>query len=410
MILSVLEHEKIYIGNERDVSKKQISKEDVEAIRKIDIKNKNIFKWGSRYITPQQWVGVISLPGLSLEILPKIFGSYDEVEIKEILLYMIKVAHNIPTRKNINAKVNLSKNGLVEILIASYLEKIEYYIREGFLPSYQKVVKNITTIKGSIVFSQHINKNIMNPTRFICKYSKLDIDNDVNKLIKHTMVKMKRMSKDFSNISRLNRALIYFDEISEISEYQLSNINIQITSNNSRIKEIVEYSNIFLDGYAISLSSGSKFVSSMLFDMNKIFEVFIYKSYKKLLGSRVLYQYRKNYLVSDMAGIRKKIRLEPDILINTDKGVSMVVDTKWKVIKSFAKESDIYQMNAYVSAIPKVNIAVLMYPKTTTTHSVVGDYKFINISKDKELKIRAVDLSIVRDETLFKNHLQDLLT
>ena len=113
MILSVLEHQKIYIGKSRNISKRQISFSDADAIRVIDINNKGIFKWGNRYIVPQQWVGVISLPGLSLEILPKISDSYDERFIKETLLMMFKVAHDIPTKKNIKAKVNFTKNGLV---------------------------------------------------------------------------------------------------------------------------------------------------------------------------------------------------------------------------------------------------------------------------------------------------------
>ncbi len=409
MILTVLEHEKIYVGNKRDVAKKQISKADVEAIRVIDINNKGIFKWGNRYIIPQQWVGIISLPGLSLEILPKVSDLYSDAEIKETLLYMFKVAHNIPTKKNVNAKVDFSKNGLIEILISNYLEKLEHYIREGLLYSYRKVTKNISTVKGSIVFSKHINKNAMNPTRFFCKYSKLDVDNDVNRLIKYTIIEMKKVSRDFSNIKRLNTTLVYFEEIDKITEHQLENINIQINRVNSRIKELVEYSNLFLEGYTVSLSNGNNSISSMLFDMNKIFEVFIYKSYKKIFGTKILYQEGKNYLISDKTGTKKKVKLQPDILINTSKGFNMVVDTKWKVIKSFAKESDVYQMNAYVSAIPKVDVAVLMYPKTLKTDYVVGDYKFYNVSTNKELKIRAVDLSIAKDETLFKTHLLDLL-
>lgn len=410
MILTVCEHEKIYIGNKRDASKKQISRTDIETLRVIDINNKGIFKWGNRYITPQQWIGVISFPGLSLEILPKVADSYDKTEIKDILLYMFKVAYNIPTKKYVNAKVEFSKNGLVEILVSNYLDKIEHYIREGLLFSYRKVIKNIPTIKGSIIFSKHINKNTMNPTRFVCKYSKLDVDNNVNRLVKYTITEMKKISKDFSNITRINTLLVFLDKISRITKQQLESLNIQITRANSRIKDIVEYSNMFLEGYAVSLNNGENSVSSMLFDMNKIFELFIYKSYRKIFGNKVLYQDGRNYLVSDRTGLKKKIKLKPDILIKTNEGFNMVVDTKWKVVKSFAKESDVYQMSAYVSAIQKVDVAILMYPKTLKTDDVVGDYMFYNSSPVKELKLRLVDLSIATNDTLFKAHLQELLT
>ena len=410
MILSVLEHQKIYIGKTRNISKRQISFSDADAIRIIDINNKGIFKWGNRYIVPQQWVGVISLPGLSLEILPKISDSYDESFIKETLLMMFKVAHDIPTKKNIKAKVNFTKNGLVEILISNYLDQIEFYIREGLLYSYCKVTKNLTAVKGSIDFAKQINKNILNPTRFVCKYSKLDIDNNVNQIIKYTMCEMKKVSRDSINLRKLNTLSIYFEEVSNINSQVASNMKIQINRINVRVKEIIEYGKLFLDGYSVSISNGDNSISSMLFDMNKIFEKFIYKNYKKIFGSNVFYQSGNNYLITDKSGKIKRIKLKPDMLINTPKGFKMVVDTKWKIIKSFAKESDVYQMNAYVSAISKVDTAILMYPKTIETDTAVGDYNFLNAAGTKELKIRTVDLSIANDEIRFKNHLRDLLT
>ncbi len=409
MILTVTEHEKINIGKVRDFSKKQISRSDVESIRVIDINSRGIFKWGNRYIVPQQWVGVISLPGLSIEILPKVAGAYNYSDLKEILLHMFNVGHNIPNKRNIKSKVDFSKNGLIEILISNYLENIDFYIREGFVSTYSKVVRNISTVKGSIMFSKHINKNILNPTRFVCKYSKLEVNNDINKLFKYTLLEMKKISRDYENIKRLKTALVYFEEVSSLSTRQFNEIKIQINAINSRISEIVEYSYLFLEGYSVSLSSGNKDVSSMLFDMNKIFEMFIFKSYRKIFGSRILYQDGKNYLVTDSSKTTKKIKLRPDILIKTREGANIVVDTKWKVTKKFAKESDVYQMNAYISAIPDVNTAILMYPKTTDSSSVVGNYIFNNESDDKELKIRAVDLMYVRDDKKFKEHLIELL-
>lgn len=410
MSLVVLEHQKIYIGHERNLKKYQISKKDAEAIRAVDINNNGIFKWGNRYIIPQQWIGVISLPGLSIEILPKISNEENLDIIKETLLFMFKVANDIPTKNNIDAKINFTKNGLVEVLVSNFIKKVEYYIREGLIHSYNKTINNLNTVKGSIDFSKQINKNIMNPTRFVCKYSKLDVNNNINKYIKYTLIEMKHISRDYSNIRRLNTLLLYFDDIETFSINQVRGINISITRINARIKEIIDYCNLFLDGFSVSLSTGEYSVSSMLFDMNKIFEKFIYKYYKKIYGADVTYQYNRNYLISNKVDNTKKIKLKPDMLIDTKNGFKMVVDTKWKIIKSFIKESDVYQMNAYVSAIPNVDIAILLYPQTSTTKTVIEDYNFCNLGAKKELRIRTVDLSLVGKEKLFIDHLKTLLS
>lgn len=409
MSLVVLEHQKIYIGHKRDLEKFQISKADAEAIRAIDINNNGIFKWGNRYIIPQQWIGVISLPGLSIEILPKISNEENQNKIKEILLFMFNVSSDIPTKNNISAKINFTKNGLVEILISNFIQKVEYYIREGLIYSYNKTINNLNTVKGTIDFSKQINKNIMNPTRFVCKYSKLDIDNNINKYIKYTLIEMKNISRDYSNIRRLNTLLLYFDDVGTFSVNQIQKINILINRINSRVKEIIDYCNLFLEGFSVSLSNGEYSISSMLFDMNKIFEKFIYKYYKKIYGSNVTYQYNRNYLISNKADGTKKIKLKPDILIDTRKGFKMVLDTKWKIIKSFVKESDVYQMNAYVSAIPSVDIAILIYPQASDTKTIIGNYNFCSSGLKKELKIRTVDLSLVGNDKLFIDHLKKLL-
>ncbi|MDF2941242.1 MAG: hypothetical protein K0S01_100 [Herbinix sp.] len=409
MILTILEYQKIFIGKNRNLSKNQITYEDADAIRIIDINNKGIFKWGNRYIIPQQWIGIISLAGLTIEILPKVSESYDIGVIKETLLYMFKTAHDIPIKKNVKAKVDFSKNGLIEILISNFLDKLESYIREGFITKYCKVTRNLSAIKGSLNFSKQISKNLFNPTRFICKYSRLEVDNDINQHIKFTLNRMVDISKDYSNNKRLKTSLNYFGDIKFIDDIDNKKFKLHINRLNVRIRELIDYCNLFQDGYSVNLSIGKNQVSSMLFDMNKVFEMFIYKSYKKIYGTVISYQNTKNYLITNNKSGTKYINLRPDILINVSKGIKIVVDTKWKVVKGFAKETDVYQINAYVTAIPDVDTSVLIYPKTHLTNSVIGDYEFINPLRIKVLKIRAVDLSLVNDEVLFMKHLNDIL-
>ena len=410
MRLTVLEHQKLYIGKTRNLARPQISYVDADAMRIIDLNNAGIFRWGNNFVQPKQWVGVISLPGLSIEILPKVSDSYDEIFIKETLLYMFKVANNIPTKKNVRAKVEFTKNGLVEILITNYLEYVEYYLRQGLTAEYCKVTKNLTAVKGSIDFAKQINRNILNPTRFICRYSRLEVDNPINQLIKYTLHQMQKVSRDYNNIKRIRSASIYFEDVKILDEGAVRNLKIQINRINKRVGTVVDYSYLFLNGYSVSVNNGHNEVSSMLFDMNKVFEDFIYRYYKKIFGSQVLYQCAKNYLITDKANSIHKINLKPDLLITLGPRVKMVIDTKWKNVRAFVKESDVYQMNAYVSAINDVDTAVLMYPKTIESDSAVGDYDFLNTSGKKELKVRTVDLSLIGNETAFINHLKDLVT
>lgn len=410
MKLTVLEHQKIYIKDTRNISKYEISKEDEEALRLVDIKNGGVFKWGYRYVTPQQWIGVINLPGLSLEILPKISSEDNILSIKNTILLMLRVANNIPIKENIDSDVDFKRYGLIEVLISNFIRKVRYYIREGLISSYNKTINNIHTVKGAIDFTKQMNINLMNPTRFVCKYSTLDDNNIINQHMKMTILQMIKISTSSTNIKELKSILLHFNTISIPFNSRQRKLNIPISKLNVRIKKIIEYCNLFLDGFSVSLNYGKHSVSSMIFDMNKLFEMFIYKSYKKIYKSNVNYQSNQDYLLKSKNGLKKRTKLIPDILINIDNKSKVVIDTKWKNKGSFVQSTDVHQMNAYVSAIPGVDAAILILPKTSSSKEKEDDYMFLHSNMKKELRIRYVDLSLIIDDIAFTNHLKSLLT
>lgn len=110
-----------------------------------------------------------------------------------------------------------------------------------------------------------------------------------------------------------------------------------------------------------------------------IFELFMFKAIRQVYGSRVHYQSGNNYLVHSVDSGRNYIRLRPDIAIYSDSG-NYIIDTKWKMPISFAKESDIYQMNAYSTGIGKVERVFLLYPKTSgiraASRTVIALFKY----------------------------------
>lgn len=409
MMLTVLEHQKILIGKCRDAARPQISQEDAQLLRMLDMDNRGLFRWGNGYLTTKQWVGTIALPGLSVEILPKVTESYDEDFTRSALLYMFRIANHIPTKERIPAKVSFIRNGLVEILIANFLDCVEHYFQEGFYASYTKVTRDLPAVKGSIDFSKQMSRNLLNPTRFVCRYSRMETDNPVNRQLKYVLRIMQRVSCEYSNRKRIAAALRCFEGVADLDAARARDGGIQVTKANQRMQLLLRYAFLFLDGYAVSINSGKHKASSMLFDMNVVFEKFLYRSCRKLYGADVQYQNRKHYLITSKSSAAKRICLKPDLLISVPGRPRLVVDTKWKRIRRFVKESDVYQMNAYISAIDGVDTALLLYPMADGAAGAVGDYEFTNSAGKKELRIRAVDLSLVEDEPRFLAHIESLL-
>ena len=143
--------------------------------------------------------------------------------------------------------------------------------------------------------------------------------------------------------------------------------------------------------------------------MNRLFEKFIFHCVRHIYGSKASYQSTGHYLLKNKRSGKKHIRLRPDILVRGNDLKGILIDTKWKMPKSFAKDVDTYQMNAYSTSISNVERVYLLYPKTQNTAAFEDDYEFISEEKNKRiLSIRAIDLSNCLNWSLFLNEIKSL--
>lgn len=396
MILKVLEHQKIHIRKNRDLNKLQISYSDAEIIKAVDQKNGFIFKWGNDYVIPQQWVGLISCKDFSIEILPKISNPSDLENSCKILYKMLDVVYDVPIKNSINAKTKLIQNGLIEIFITNYIEYVKKYIQSGPILDYKKNIKNLKTVKGNIIFSAQINHNAINLTKFMCKYSKMDMDNKYNQIIKLTLAKMKNLSRNNINKKMIQELLQAFDSVK--LNINLDYKNIYIDKTHYRLKDIITLSQLFLDNYSVSLTYGNYNIVSLLFDMNKLFEKCIYTQLKKIYKQNICYQYSKEFLLKDIKTGIKKINLKPDMYLKLE-NFNIVIDTKWKKMDNTTiKESDAYQMNAYLSILNDTKKCIVIYPQSYDNAEFDNSFVIQDMEKDKIINTKTVDLQLLLDK------------
>ena len=116
----IKEFDELHIKEKRDINKNVISKEDAIALQSIIIDTEPIFKWGFKKLTAQHWVGTISLKNLNIEILPKLYGSVSEEQLRAVLTRMILVSHQQPAARKIPG-MNLCNLHYILLAIPFYL-------------------------------------------------------------------------------------------------------------------------------------------------------------------------------------------------------------------------------------------------------------------------------------------------
>ena len=153
---------------------------------------------------------------------------------------------------------------------------------------------------------------------------------------------------------------------------------------------------MFLENIYATLNAGATKIYSMLFDMNLLYETFIYRAALTAYGNRVTYQRKAGYVVSRNSDDKKFICMRPDLTVKTNDGTEIIIDTKWKIPNKFAKESDIYQMNAYSTSSQRVSKVILLYPHLDSTVKMVGKYTFLlGTGKTRVLEIKTIDVTKV---------------
>lgn len=393
--VSIKEYDKLHIRQKRDLSKNIISETDAAYLQSVVIDNAPVFSFGNRCLVAQQWVGVIQLPEFSIEILPKIYGELSYDMLRDILVRMLLVSHQTDSIRRFKASLSTKKNSLFEMLIETYLKELQLYAESGLQREYRKLSLNIQKVKGRIVFNQQLKRNVLAPTRFFCRYSSYEADTELNRFFKTCLMQMAFVTRDQQNKQMIDDLGTFFSSIQDVSVEQALSYEIHFNSINERARQAYQYGRLFLENVYSTLNAGNTEIFSMLFNMEHLYELFVYRVASLVFGNRVTYQKRGAYLVSRDSDQKKFVNLRPDMTFKVNDSECWIIDTKWKIINKTIKESDAYQMNAYSTGINNVSKVILLYPRVSHNDNLVGYYSFLsgaNISP-RRLEVKTIDLA-----------------
>lgn len=408
MKITVLEYERLLIKQHRDEQLHYITSDDAMQLQNIFVGDVPAFVRRDNYVAAQQWVGVVDLKGLSIEVLPKISFCENALQCRKILINMLCSVDHVTLSTPRETSISVESFGFRDLMIYNYIVLLEQYVKSSLLLDYVRITKTQPLLRGKIDFRQQFNRPEEFPTKFRCTYSKYLKDNNINRLL---LCALNQMLDDTQNAQlryRIKKLLLEFTDIQAIPRDIALKLQISFNSVNARVQSSVCFAQLYLKNLSTGFNAGKQKAQVILFDMSKLYEQYIYCCYRKIYGNRVNYQYAKKYLVKSTSG-RKYVLLRPDIVLKRDTGLT-ILDTKWKRIHGFAKESDIYQMNAYGTAFDEVRAVYLLYPYDSDSANYIGDYLLeLAGNAHQNLRIRLVDLSLSLNWQRFRDHLISLL-
>ena len=348
-------------------------------------------------ISTNSYVGIIKYDNIQLNILPKIIGENDS-SCLENLSFMLSYTKQLKIHNTGLAELSKNNNPFLEILIAHYATSLLDALHKHIPHHYETKIDNLPTLKGRLLFTEHIRQNCSNQSHNLCQFDEFTPNNLLNQTLKLVAFILQKLTKVSETRNKLAKILAIYNDVNlkHISYPQAQ--KILLNRNQSIFKEPLDLAKLFLQHSTLSLHEYRFTNLAILFDMNRLFEEFIAQGLMQFFPGKVQVQARQTF-IKDIAGIRHtSYVIKPDILFNTD----TIIDTKYKCLdlpNQKPSETDIYQMLTYARFYNRENI-ILCYPVYKQS------WPLTSIFKDNNCKISLLTIDL--HKPLNTNYLKDI--
>ena len=372
--IKVFEFEKLTI--KPDEFGRSLSKTELNKLYEFNDCNRNIYfvpiRDGVKFCN---YVGVIQIGKLTIEILPKTdqhkSTESDLQQWHQALMDMLRVCKLVSISSVSEADLKKKYNSILDLYFEMYISEVEKIYHKGLIKKYRTVSGNLNSFKGRIDFNKQIQQNLIHQERVFSKHQTFDYDNLMNQILWYGIKVLKQLTFDTNLIQRIRKLELVFPEVKSMPITANHFEIIHLNRKNVIYQKALEIAKIIILNYSPDISVGNDNMLTILFDMNKLWEEYIYRLLKRVK--------REDIEVSRQAKDKfwENRIIKPDLLIiHTigDKTFNYIIDTKWKIIRSNKPaDNDLKQMytyNIYFNAYK----SLLLYPATKLVNESFGNF------------------------------------
>lgn len=354
-------------------------------------------------IKADSYVGVIKFKNTQFEILPKLISKMnsddkiddeERVKILNNLIFMLSYTKNLSINTGENAKLAKTSNPFLEVLIREFANSLFDALKRLTPKNYIRMEDNLKFLKGKLKFTENIKYNCTNQARFYCEYDEYSEDCVLNQLFYYVSVCLYSVSKDNKNKQILKKIIDYFCDLKLVKFNKAKCDKIKLTRQQQMYKKPFGLAKMFIEHSSVDLSRNKFENITLTWDMNVLFEEFIYQVIKRKIKNDQI-DYVKAQKRKDLLKNKKRLTKADIIVYKKDKS-KVIIDTKYKRLRSFEDVSshDLYQVGMYCflhddnSESPR---AVLLYPKYPGYDFEHDDY-YNSLVKEYSVSIKIVDM------------------
>jgi 5-methylcytosine-specific restriction enzyme subunit McrC len=375
-VIQVFEFEKLTLHN--DEQGRYLNTNELEKLYQYNDNHDNIYFTGIRDgIRFKNYVGVVQIGGLTIEILPKTDKKYsgdNEFQIWQgVLLNLLKVCRHINVDSISEASLKRKNKSILDLYFEMYVDEVQQLVRRGLIKKYRKHAGNVNALKGRLDFSRNIQKNLIHKERFYTEHQVYDHENPLNQILLKGLSILKGMISDSSLLDRINRLIMSFPEIKEVDIHKRHFDDLILNRKTNTYYKAIQIARMIILNYSPDIKAGQENMLTLLFDMNKLWEEYIY---------RMLVRSKPDHIEVNPQEKQKfweNRRVMPDIVIREKNSIgteTYIIDTKWKVLdhlKPKPNDDDLKQMYVY-NLYWNAKKSMLLYPSSNNAEESYGSF------------------------------------
>lgn len=383
--IQVFEHHTLYYG--KKYNGVAFTQNHFEALAKLNMLHENkYFTLLHKGIKFSQYVGVIQVDTLTIEILPKADrGSENTVVWRNVLIEMLRVTRKLKVNQVGQADVNKQNIHLLDIYFDWFLREVEILIRQGLIKRYYKETKNVTALKGKLEFAGHLSKNLIHKERFYTTHQIYDKNHQLHQILNQALLIIEQLTKGTYLYHKCKRVQMAFPEVSSMNCTTSTFEKLKLNRKSRPYEKALEIARLIILNYAPNISSGSERMLALLFDMNSLWEEYVYHMLVRASESptKIHFQNQEKFWNSKT--------VKPDIVVENLDGEDYVIDTKWKMINPKSPgDNDLKQMYVY-NMYWNVSLSMLLYPFCGYRDSIKGIFHKGKIKKIVDTKEQRIN-------------------
>ncbi|MFM2273991.1 MAG: hypothetical protein RL702_3056 [Pseudomonadota bacterium] len=333
------------------------------------------------HLAARQVVGVLSAPGASLEILPKVdpdTAAEPDQSVRSRLVHMLDVALGLDLSVGTTAALARQDETLLDVLVRLFADQLLAEVRRGLPRRYQQREDDLPALRGRLDATRQFTVNAVRADRLSCRFDELDPDTPLMRIMKSCVIALGRHARAFETKRRLGELRHVLADITDLPPARLPWGDVRIDRTNRRWRSLFALARLLLrrEWQATHHTPNGAEGPTLLFPMNDLFESYVAEQLRRGLageGVEVAVQGGLRHCLGEWregADCTGSVFLtRPDILLRRGGRVVAVIDTKWKKLSADpldprhgVSQTDVYQLMAY-ARIYECPRLMLLYPE-----------------------------------------------